>query len=206
MISLELFHILYVPYNILNLPAIDVSLSETLISSFVYVHFVLRAEEIFPDSFTRVDTQIIIFERHMDTRLESVIECGHTIARQEQYSFVVFQDAQENRNQGVAFQIMERATFKEDVSLVDKQDGLPGRSHVKDATEPIIKRLTICPKVAGGYHVEWPLAEFCHCLRRERLSDSWRAMQNHDETLAFAFHDVIKAQILLHMCSDKSTN
>lgn len=99
----------------------------------------------------------------MNARFEGLIKGGDTVGSEEEDAGVVFQDAQEDGDHGVAVEIMQGALLQEDVCFVNEEDGTPGlgakelvysarpkvgkepltyRGHVHDGRELFVQLLT----------------------------------------------------------------
>ena len=71
----------------------------------------------------------------MNPRLERSVEGLYTVRREEQDALGVLQNAEEDRDQFVSLELMQRALLKEDVRLVQEQDCVPLCAHFQNVSE-----------------------------------------------------------------------
>ena len=71
----------------------------------------------------------------MNAGFKSRVDILDPVAREEEESFVVFEDAEEDRDEFVALEVRGRASFEEDIRFVEKEDCLPFRGHVENLSQ-----------------------------------------------------------------------
>lgn len=73
----------------------------------------------------------------MDSGLESGVHVGDTVGSEKQDAFVVFQRAQEDRDELVSLEVVGGALLEEDVALVEQENGVPLRDHLEDVLQRV---------------------------------------------------------------------
>lgn len=66
----------------------------------------------------------------------------------------VFEEAEEDGDEGVAVEVVHGAFLEEDVGFVEEEDGVPGVGYVEDAVETVFENVCGGAELAGGHHVE----------------------------------------------------
>ena len=90
----------------------------------------------------------------MDTALESLIEHADAVGGEEEDPLEVFKSAEEDGNEGVAFEILVVAILEEDVGFVEEEDGGEGYGVVEDFFEALFQSFGVGADVAAGHEVE----------------------------------------------------
>ena len=89
-------------------------------------------QEHLPHRPLRLGRQLAIPKRHVDTRLESIIERLHAVRGKEQDPLEVLEQPEEDGNQSVAVDVLDGTLLEEDIGFVEEQDGTPAVGDVED--------------------------------------------------------------------------
>ena len=87
----------------------------------------------------------------MDTALESLVEHADTVSGEEEDALEIFESAEEDGNEGIAFEMLVVAVLEEDVSFVEEENGGKGHGVVEDFFEALFETCGVGADVAAGY-------------------------------------------------------
>lgn len=88
---------------------------DDLLQSILRTDFV---QEHLPHCPLRFRGQLAIPKRHVDARLEGIVERLHAIGRKEQYALEIFKETEEDGDQGIAVDILDGALLQEHIGFV----------------------------------------------------------------------------------------
>ena len=94
-------------------------------------------------------------ERTSSSPLEGLIKGTHAIRRKEEHAREILELTEEDSDEGVAFQVMNRALLEEYVCLIDEYHGSPSRAGVEDASEFSVKASGMGREFAAPDNVKW---------------------------------------------------
>ena len=100
-------------------------------------------------------------------------------------------------NHGVPFQIVQRPLLEEHICLVDQNDGFPRSGDIEDPLKGTIKTCSRRPQVAPTNDIQRAPDVFARRFRREGLSNSRWAEEIDDQTVSFAFDEVVESNFLV---------
>ena len=179
--------------NILNLASIQVhprQLHKLRLINSMFLR--TRIQKVLPYRLARVDGETGVVERDVDAGLECWIESLNTVGCEKHGTFVVFQYAQEDGNEFVALEFVQRTLLEEDVGFVEKENGIPAASHFENVLELALHFAGVETEVAGAHHVEGNLHFFGYGLRGEGLADAWGTAEQDNHAFPFSFDYVVK--------------
>lgn len=102
----------------------------------------------------RLGCQVAVPQRHVDTRLESIVERLHAIRCEEQDPLEILQQPEEDGYQGVAVDVLDGALLEEDVGFIEEKDGAPAVRDVEDFVEFGFQFAWVGAEFAGADHVK----------------------------------------------------
>jgi hypothetical protein len=94
---------------------------------------------------------------------------------------------------GVSLEVVQGSSFKEDVGLVNQDNGLPRRRNVKHPLKRRVQLGRLRPQIASPNDVKGPLNMLARRLCRECLPHARRAKQVHDEPVPLSFDEVVES-------------
>ena len=86
----------------------------------------------------------------MDARLEGLVEGLNAVRGEEEDALEVLEQAQEDRDEGVAMDVLHRALLEEDVGFVEEEDRVPGVRDFEDLGQFEFEFFGGGAEVAGG--------------------------------------------------------
>src|SRR5262245_904650 len=131
----------------------------------------------------------------MDARYKRRVKCLHSVCCQEQNSLEVLQQAQEDADQSISVNVVDRSLLKEHIRFVQQQDSPPTMSNVKNVLQLLFEPGGIGAQVSSGDHVEGALEKISDTLRRECLAGSRGPVQHCNQTTALARNYIINAPV-----------
>ena len=131
---------------------------------------------------------------NVNAGLKGLIEGADAVGGEEQDAREVVEGAEEDGDQGVALEGGggQVAVLEEDVGFVEQQDGAPGDGVVEDLLEAGLELLRVGADVAAGDLVEGFLEGVGDALRGEGFAGAGGAVEEGDETVAFADDEVVQ--------------
>jgi hypothetical protein len=72
----------------------------------------------------------------------------------------VFEEAEEDGDEGVAVDVLNSSLLEEDVCFVKKEDCTPGVGDVEDLLEFCLEGSGVGAELASADHVQWAFEEF----------------------------------------------
>jgi hypothetical protein len=98
---------------------------------------------------------------------------------------------------GVPFQIVQRPLLEEHIRLVDQNDGFPRSGYIEDPLKGTIKTCSRRPQVTPTNDIQRAPDVFARRFCREGLSNSRWAEEIDDQTVSFAFDEVVESNFLM---------
>ena len=196
-----------------NLPPIHLLLLEILqmIAQVRNIHLVVipkrlePVQEILPDPEALVWTQDRVMQRELDAGFEGFVKGADAVAREHEDAFVVFEHAQEHRDEGVPLHVFEAALFEEDVGFVEEHDAAPDLAEMQDRFEVFFHVLGFGADVPTCHAVQGLLCNFGNAFCCQCLACAGASMQQQNEAVAFA-HDQVRAFLSRQLIADKGSN
>ena len=81
---------------------------------------------------TRRGAEVVVLHADVDAGLEGGVDVVDAVGGEEEDAFVVFEDAEEDGDEFVAFEVVGGALFEEDVGFVEEKDGVPFGGHFEN--------------------------------------------------------------------------
>ena len=75
----------------------------------------------------------------MDTALEGLVEHADAVSSEEEDAVEILESAEENGNEGVAFEVLVVAVLEEDVGFVEEEYGGESYGVVENSLEALFK-------------------------------------------------------------------
>jgi len=92
---------------------------------------------------------------------------------------------------------VQRPLLEEHIRLVDQNDGFPRSGDIKNPLKGTIKTCGRRPQVAPTNNIQRAPDVFARRFRREGLSNSRWAEEIDDQTVSFAFDEVVESNFLM---------
>ena len=172
--------------TILDLAPIQHRLGEAIVvrlcelNSLDAVELTDALEEHDPDGLAGLVGEFGVAQGDVDAGLEGVVEGLDAVGGEEEDALEVFEQAQEDGDEGIAVDVLDGALFEEDVCFVEEEDGAPrdgivsfggrGRlewkgkvpavSDVEDFLELCFELARVGAQFACRDHVKWAFEEF----------------------------------------------
>ena len=121
--------------HIFNLAAVHVILGQlvqVLVAETVLLAIGGTVEEVDPDVSARGCAEVVVLHADVDAGLEGGVDVVDAVGGEEEDAFVVFEDAEEDGDEFVSFQVVRAALLEEDVGFVEEEDGVPFAGHLED--------------------------------------------------------------------------
>jgi len=147
-------------------------------------------EYLLPNALARGGSQLVVEQLDRDARVERLVELAHTVGRQEQDALLLLEQAQEDADHRVAFDVFVRSAFHEHVGFVQEQDRVPCLADFEDFFELAFEHVRFGAEFADVDGVEWLLERLGGGFGGQRLADARRAVQEEDDAPALAGHKV----------------
>ena len=143
--------------HILNLPPIHL-MTRQHIEFFVTEAMVLplgrSVEEIDPDVAARGFAELAVPHADVYAGLEGGVDVVDPVGGEEEDAFIVLEDAEEDGDEFVAFQVVRAALFEEDVGFVEEEDSVPFACHFEDVGQRGFHLVRVETEITGAHHVE----------------------------------------------------
>lgn len=143
--------------NILNLPPIQLNrrqLIHLLLTKSLPDALTHTLQKLAPHMFPAFHAQALVLQTEMDAWFEGAVDIVDAVGSEEEETLEVFERAEEDGDEFVAFEVMGGAGFEEDVGFVEEEDRVPFRGHEEDVFEGLFDAWGVGAEVAGGHHVE----------------------------------------------------
>jgi hypothetical protein len=132
-------------------------------------------EKVLPNLLSLVPAKPFVAEGQLDSRLEGFIEASHPVSGENEDPLVVLECAKEDRDKGVALQVLESALLEEDFGFVKEDNAVPDFAEVEDRGEVFLNIFRFGANIAASYRVERFLGNFGNRLSRKGLARTGRA-------------------------------
>jgi hypothetical protein len=101
-----------------------------------------------------LNAQRSVLDSQMDARLESRIKFLRTIRGKKEDAFVVFEEAEEDGDEGVANEVVFATLGQENIRFIEQENGAPGFCALKDCAKLFVRRFDVGSKFAAANDVE----------------------------------------------------
>ena len=98
--------------------------------------------------------EFAVLHADVDAGLEGGVDVVDAVGGEEEDPLVVFEDAEEDGDELVAFEVVRAALLEEDVGFVEEEDGVPFAGHFEDVGERGLHFGGVEAEVAGAHHVQ----------------------------------------------------
>ena len=89
-------------------------------------------DECLPDTGAGLLVQVVVFDAEMYPRLDRIIEDCDAVGGKDHDALKVFQLPEEDRDQGIMMQIVERPALNEDIRFIKEHNSFPTGRQVKN--------------------------------------------------------------------------